>query len=96
MQKVCRHVELGSLIALPSALSSTTTMVASLRDVQAKVRTPMSKLIFAVEGAKNDIAYVGAARKNAQGSSLKWRRGIARPKNFFALHRIGPSANHKG
>jgi hypothetical protein len=27
-------------------------MVASLLDVQAKVRTPMSKLIFAVKGAK--------------------------------------------
>jgi hypothetical protein len=68
MQKFCRHVELGSLIALPSALSSTTTTVASLRDVQAKVRTPMSNLIFAVEGAKNDIAHVGTARKNAQGA----------------------------
>jgi hypothetical protein len=69
-------------------------MVASLPDVQAS-SDPMSKLIFAVEGAKMILPMSEQLGKSAQGSSSKWRF-FALQWRFFALHRIGPSANHKG
>ena len=57
----------------------------------------MSKLIFAVEGVKMILPMSEQLEKMHKAAHRQnGAEAIARPKNFFALHRIGPSANHKG
>jgi hypothetical protein len=85
MQKFYRHVELGSLIALPSdaLIASTKTdsdgRVAAAR--QAKSSGPMSELIFAVKGAENEIAYV----EDLAEEQLEKMRKAYRQKDAEAL-----------
>jgi len=85
MQKFYRHVELGSLIALPSALSASTKTDNDGRVAARQAKSsgrPVSELTFAVKGAENEIAYVEDLIEEQQ---LEKMRKAYRQKDAEAL-----------